>query len=92
MTSTKRKLKRAQEKKMKKQLKEAASSYLDLPEQCLTCDKLFDKTSREHVTTWNIVIRKAEGKKNLYCPECWDGAKKLLKDIQKDLLKKQEQE
>ena len=92
MTSLKRKMRRAQEKKAKKELKKVASSYLDLPDQCLTCDKPFDKTSKEHVTTWNIVIRKAEGKKNLYCPECWDNAKKLLEDIQKDLLKKQEQE
>ncbi len=92
MTSLKRKLRRAQEKKAKKQLKKVASAYLDLPEQCLTCDKLFDKTSKEHVSTWNIVVRRSEGKKNLYCPECWNKAKKLLEDIQKDLSKKQEQE
>lgn len=89
MGSFSRKIKRNQEKQAKKQLKKITSSYLELPEQCMACDKPFDKTSKDHATTWSIVVRRAEGKQNLYCPECWNGAKKLLAEIQEDIAKQE---
>tara|TARA_Y100001963_G_scaffold117017_1_gene162749 strand:- start:1152 stop:1430 length:279 start_codon:yes stop_codon:yes gene_type:complete len=92
MGSLGRKIRRQNERKAKKQLKKIASLYLDLPDNCLTCSKPFDKTSKEHVSTWSVVVRKSENKTNLYCPECWANAKKLLADIQKDISQKQESE
>ena len=92
MGSFSRKIRREQEKKAKKELKKIASSYLDLPESCLTCSKPFDKSSKEHVSTWNIVVRKKEGKTNLYCPECWTNAQKMLAEIQEELKNRQESE
>ena len=92
MGSFDRKIRRQQEKKAKKELKKVASLYLDLPEACLTCNKPFDKTSKEHANTWNIVVRKKEGKTNLYCPGCWANAQKMLAEIQEDLKSRQESE
>ncbi|MGYP001198747738 len=92
MTSVRRKIKRAKKKKAKKQLKQAASFYLDLPDSCMSCDRPFDKTSKEDVTTWSIVVRRAENKKNLYCPECWDNAKKIIADVSEHISKQSKQE
>jgi hypothetical protein len=36
---------------------------------------------KEQVMTWNVVVRQQEEKVNLYCPECWDNAKQLVKEI-----------
>jgi len=53
---------------------EAASSIdlmLGISEQCLTCQKPFDKLSKEMATTWFVEIFKTEKKVNLFCPECY---------------------
>jgi len=52
----------------------------------LTCKKDFDKLNREQVTTWSVVVRQQEGKVNLYCPDCWEKAVNLIKDMKEGLL------
>ncbi len=85
MGSINRKLRRAQAKKMKKDAnKEMAlkvALFGKLPSNCLTCDKPFDKMNKEQVMSWNVVVRQDEEKVNLYCPECWEGAKKIVQDF-----------
>ena len=52
-----------------------------IPKKCLTCNKEFDKTDKEMVMTWNVVIREKEGEVRLYCPECWDKAIEFAKEM-----------
>ena len=86
--SLERKLRRKQAKKGKKRAeKELAAKvplFGHLPNKCLTCDKPFDKLDREQVMSWNVVVRQKEEKVNLYCPECWDNAQKVIKQYMED--------
>ena len=85
MTSEQRKLRRKQEKEAKKQskkeLKEKVGLFDKIPEECLTCNAKFDKTDKEQVMTWSVVVRKQEGIVRLYCPDCWSAAKKLIEEV-----------
>ena len=84
MSSLSRKIARNKEKKEKKESKKALSQKLNMfdriPTNCLTCEGEFDKTNKEQVMSWNVVIRQDEGKVRLYCPECWEKAQKLVEE------------
>ena len=85
-----RKVRRAKAKKLKKEAqKEMATKvalFDKLSSNCLTCEKSFDKMNKQQVMSWSVVVRQEEEKVNLYCPECWEGAKKIIKDF-KDRIK-----
>ena len=88
MGSLKRKLERKQQKKDKKAEKEMAKKIMmfdKLDDQCAACEKPFDKKSKEHASTWNVVVREKEEVVRLYCPDCWGKANKLIEEIQNDL-------
>jgi hypothetical protein len=55
------------------------------PDHCLTCLSPFDKTDKEMVKNWYVVVREEEGKVNLYCPKCWEAAINMVADIEKEL-------
>ena len=86
--SLERKLRRKQAKKGKKKAeKELATKvalFGHLSNKCLTCNEPFDKLNREQVMSWNVVVRQEEGKVNLYCPQCWDNAQKVIKQYMED--------
>ncbi len=69
------------EKVMKKQL----MMFDKIGIECAMCKKPFDKKSKEDAMTWKVVVREKEEKVRLYCPECWDKANDLIKEIQNDL-------
>jgi|TARA_Y100000996_G_C22373401_1_gene582010 ribosomal protein L44E len=79
-----RKQRRAQEKKMGKEnsqkLAEKIFQFDQLPEECLTCKKEFDKKSKEMAMTWSVVVQDPETVR-LYCPDCWKTALKLIEDL-----------
>jgi hypothetical protein len=79
MSNINRKLKRQQEKEAKKDLKEKIGLFNKLGEECLVCQKDFDKKNKEMVMSWSVIVK--EDKVRLYCPECWDRANKLIKEI-----------
>ena len=54
-----------------------------MPDECLTCEKPFDKTNKEMVMSWNVVVREQNEIVRLYCPECWDKAQEILEDFTK---------
>jgi hypothetical protein len=54
-----------------------------LPDMCLTCEREYDKKSKEMAKTWNVVV-KDENTVRLYCPECWDMANELIKKVVND--------
>jgi|6_EtaG_2_1085325.scaffolds.fasta_scaffold73400_3 Zn finger protein HypA/HybF involved in hydrogenase expression len=69
-------------------LSEKIFQFNNLPENCLTCVKPFDKNSLEMVQTWNVVVAKSDTVR-LYCPECWSAAKTIIEDF-KDRISNQE--
>ena len=80
-----KKIKRENQKRIKKNLegeiKQKLNMFDRLGEECLACKKEFDKTNRQMVETWNVVVRESESKVNLYCPKCWDFAQKIVKEV-----------
>ena len=89
MGSLKRKFLRNKTKKIKKdiekQMKRQLMMFDKLEDECAACKKPYDKKSKEHAMTWNVVVREKEDIVRLYCPECWDKANELIKEIQNDL-------
>jgi len=81
MGSLEKKIQRKKEKEAKKELKKKVGLFNKLPDHCLVCQKDFDKKNKDMVMTWSVVVRKKEEKVNLYCPECWGRAKKLIEEI-----------
>jgi len=95
MGSLERKLSRQKATKGKKDAeKEMATKvalFDKLSDKCLTCEKPFDKMDKEQVMSWNVVVRQEEEKVNLYCPECWEKALKIIDDFKKHLEDKKEE-
>ena len=71
MGSLKRKMARKRAKRLKKDMKDQLLMFDKLPDNCLACEKEFDKKSKEHAMTWSVVVREQEGVVRLYCPDCW---------------------
>jgi len=89
MGSLKRKMLRNKTKRLKKdiqkQMKRQLTMFDKLKDECAMCETPFDKSSKEHAENWKVVVREKEEVVRLYCPECWDKANKLIKEIQDDL-------
>lgn len=88
MGSLKRKMARSALKKQKKAEKKMAKQLMMfdmLEDECSACNKPFDKKSKEHASTWNVVVREKEKVVRLYCPDCWGKANKMIEEIQNDL-------
>ena len=67
-------------KDKEKDLKQKLNMFDRLPDHCLTCNSPFDRKNREQVQSWFVVVKNAEQKCNLYCPECWHKATKLVEE------------
>ena len=62
-----------------------------LPDECMTCDKPFDKKDKEMAFTWSVVVHKATEEVRLYCPDCWERANSIVADM-KDRIEKRMEE
>ena len=86
MSKFERKIRRKQAKEKKKLAeKEMASKvamFGNLGDACLICYKEFDKTNKDMVRSWNVVVREEEKVVRLYCPNCWDKAKTLIEQLE----------
>jgi hypothetical protein len=95
MGSLERKLSRKKAVKGKKNAEKEMATKIalfgKLPDKCLTCEKPFDKMVKEQVMSWNVVVRQEEDKVNLYCPDCWEKALKIIGDFKKHLENKKEE-
>ena len=82
---------RAQRRKAMKEAKSSGQEEMEtkialfgkMPDECLTCEKPFDKTDKEMVMSWNVVVREQNEIVRLYCPECWSKAQEILEDFTK---------
>tara|TARA_R100000008_G_C3563905_1_gene157939 strand:- start:715 stop:1014 length:300 start_codon:yes stop_codon:yes gene_type:complete len=78
---------KAQKKKGNKDLAEKMMMFDKLPDECYMCESEFDKTDREMVSSWNVVVRESQNRVNLYCPSCWESAHEMMADIMETLQK-----
>jgi hypothetical protein len=67
-------------KRAQKELQAKLSMFDRLPDECSACCEPFNKTDKEMVTTWNVVVRNEEKVVRLYCPSCWQHAINVLED------------
>ena len=92
MGSIERKLKRKNENKAKKNAEKEMATKVALfgkiSDKCLTCEAPFDKTNKEMVTTWSVVVREKEDVVRLYCPTCWEKALQIIEDFKKHVEEK----
>ena len=88
MGSLKRKMLRNKTKHIKKdlekQMKRQFMMFDKLKDECAACQKSFDKKSKEQAMTWKVIVREDEEAVRLYCPECWDKANKIIKELEDD--------
>ena len=80
MTSFTKKNRRNRKKEAQQELKEKVGLFNKLSDECLVCQKNFDKQNKEMVMAWSVIVRKDTVR--LYCPECWDRANKLIKEME----------
>jgi len=75
-----RKQRRAAVKQAKKDgnedMIEKVALFGKLGNECLTCNKPFDKKDKEMVQSWSVVVKQETVR--LFCPECINKAKEAL--------------
>ncbi len=86
-----RKQRRAAQKEARKEgenqeIQEKIGLFHKLPDQCLTCSEPFDKTDRDMVMSWNVVVREQDQTVNLYCPDCWSKAMEIVEDFKQRVI------
>jgi len=92
MGKLKRSLQRKAEKEAKEELAKKVGLFDKLGDNCLVCDKTFDKKDKEMVKSWSVVVRKHPETVNLYCPECWERAMDLVTNIKEDLNERKKEQ
>ena len=71
--------------KSNKEIDKVMGMFDLLPDQCSACLAPYDKKDRKMVTTWNVVVKEEKKIVRLYCPKCWNTAKRIIQDVkQKD--------
>ena len=81
MGSFSRKVARNKAKNLKKHFKHKMSLFSSLGDECLMCEKPFDKTSKEQVFSWYVIVREDKEPVRLYCPECWEPAERAAAQV-----------
>ena len=84
MGSLKRKMARSALKAQKKAEKKMAKKLMMfdmLDDECAACQKPFDKKSKEHASSWNVIVREKEQVVRLYCPNCWETAVSVVQEL-----------
>ena len=67
------------------ELEEKIALFGQLPDECLTCEKPFDKKDKEMTMAWSVIVHKEEEVVRLYCPECWAIALEITEDFRRRL-------
>ena len=85
-----KKMNRAQRRKLgikgkKPDLEKKIGLFDKIPKQCTNCDAPYDKKDKKMAMTWSVVVREQENRVNLYCPTCWDNAKKMISELKEKL-------
>ena len=73
-----------------KELSEKIFLFEQMPDECSACIKPFDKTDKEMVKLWNVVVREKENIVRLYCPDCWSKAIEIMEDFKQRIEGREE--
>ena len=68
-------------KQIQKDIKQKIGLFDRMPDECLACEKPFDKKDRDQVMSWNVVVKRDPDVVRLYCPNCWETAQSVVKDF-----------
>lgn len=68
-------------KKPDKEIDNVMGMFDLLPDECSACLATYDKMDKQMVTTWNVVVKEEEKIVRLYCPDCWNTATQIIKDV-----------
>jgi len=49
-----------------------------LPSACNVCEKAFDKSNKDMVTSWQVVVREESNQVRLFCPDCLEKTQKVI--------------
>jgi len=49
-----------------------------LPSACNTCEKAFDKSNKDMVVSWQVVVREESNQVRLFCPDCLEKTQKVI--------------
>tara|TARA_Y100001963_G_C6564416_1_gene345896 strand:- start:16 stop:294 length:279 start_codon:yes stop_codon:yes gene_type:complete len=79
--SISRKIARNKAKSLKNHFKKKINMFSSLGDECISCQKPFDKTSKEQVFSWYVVVREDKNQVRLYCPTCWEMAEKATAQV-----------
>jgi hypothetical protein len=85
----KKKLKIKEEPKVQEdtqvnEINEKLSLFEKIPNICNTCLIDFDKTNKQQVKTWCVVVRNDTEQVRLYCPDCWSKAQAVVQAYEKE--------
>ena len=81
MGRTTKKIRKNKRKEAEKEMAKKVNMFDRLPDKCMTCEKDFDKTDKEMVSSWYVIVREEEKRVNLYCPPCWAQALEIVNDF-----------
>jgi hypothetical protein len=81
MGRTTKNIRKNKRKEAEKELAKKVNMFDRLPDKCMTCEKDFDKTDKEMVNSWYVIVREEEKRVNLYCPPCWTQALEIINDF-----------
>ena len=89
MSKLERKIKRRkaqqEERKAKKELARQLNNMQQMPNNCSSCDKKFDRKSKQHAMTWKVVAYNDKSKIRLFCPDCIEKTKRILDENKLDI-------
>ena len=71
-------------KQAERDLQQKVGMFDKIPDACDACKETFDKKDKSMVQSWNVVVREAEGVVRLYCPECWNTARRAIDEVTKN--------
>ena len=75
-------LKDSQKKrKAEKEMNQKIGMFDKIPDSCNACEKTFDKKDKDMVYSWSVVVREKEEVVRIYCPTCWDTAKRVIEEF-----------
>ena len=86
--SMKRGFHKKNRKNAEKEMSEKISMFDKLSDECLVCQKNFDKKDRQMVNEWYVVVKEEEKAVRLYCPECWQRASDTVKELKERITER----
>ena len=86
-----KKIGRKKEVDSQKQMASKVALFGKIGDKCLVCEKPFDKTDKEMVKSWYVIVRNESKQVNLYCPPCWQRGNEMVKDIQEKISEREEE-